>query len=259
MQISVKRGMLTEVRKWFMDYVSSFQEKQRYIALKRAHTLRVCSEISTLGKKLGLNSDELHLAGIIGMLHDVGRFEQYARYHTFIDGRSENHAELGVAIIKRFGILDNCDDVIRDLTIRCVRYHNRASLPSEESEPCLFFSRLLRDADKLDIWKIVTEYYSQEKKSRNRELELDLPDTSGFSDAACEDLMNSRIVNIAHVKNLNDFKLLQIGWVFDINFQPALDVVRKRRYLEKIGEVLPNSDRIDRIFSIIDHYTLHDR
>lgn len=255
--------MLTEVKKWFTDYVSMFHydehQKQQIIDMKIWHTRRVGSEISALGTKLGLNDNELRLAEIIAMLHDVGRFEQYARYHTFVDGRSENHAELGVSILQGAGILDKCDNATRDLIVRSIRYHNRATLPSEESEECLFFSRLIRDADKLDILKVVTEYYSRVEKTRNRAIELDLPDTPGFSEPVCNDLLNRGIVNIEHVNNLNDFKLLQIGWVFDINFQPTLDAVRERRYLEIIRQVLPQSDRINRVFSIIDHYSLHDR
>jgi putative nucleotidyltransferase with HDIG domain len=255
MQIAVGSERVKELKEWFADYVHTFQhsepEKQQNIDMKRWHTLRVCTEISSLGTQLGLNDSELRLAEIIAMLHDIGRFEQYTRYHTFLDRKSENHAELGVAIIMRSGILDRCEDTIRDLIVRSVRYHNRASLPTDESETCLFFSRLLRDADKLDIWKVVTDYYSRKEAQRNGAIELDLPDTPGFSDEVYDDLINKRIVNIEHIRNLNDFKLLQIGWVFDINFQPTLDRVRERRYLKMIGEALPPSERVHNIFSVI--------
>jgi hypothetical protein len=255
-RISVSGERVEELKGWFGDYVHTFQysepERQQNIDMKKWHTLRVCAEISSLGTQLGLNEDELRLAEIIAMLHDVGRFEQYARYHTFVDGRSENHAELSVAIITATGILELFDDAVRDLIVRSVRYHNRASLPSDESETCLFYSRLVRDADKLDIWKVVTDYYSRKDKDRNTAIELDLPDTPGFSEEVYHDLMNRRIVSIGHIKNLNDFKLLQIGWVFDINFRPTLDRVRECRYLEMIREALPPSDRIDGIFGVID-------
>ncbi len=255
MPISVSTEEVKELKEWFADYVHTFQhsepEKQQNIDMKRWHTLRVCAEISSLGTQLGLNDSELRLAEIIALLHDIGRFEQYARYHTFMDGRSENHAELGVAIIMKSGILDRFDNEIRNLIVRSVQYHNRAALPPDEPEPCLFFSKLIRDADKLDIWKVVTDYYSRRETMRNKAIELDLPDTPGFSEEVYHDLINQRIVDIGHIKNLNDFKLLQIGWVFDVNFQPTLDRIRERRYLKMIGEALPPSDRVNRIFSVI--------
>jgi hypothetical protein len=58
-------------------------------------------------------------------------------------------------------------------------------------------------------------------------------------------------VNLEHVKNLNDIKLLQAGWIFDINFQPARDIIGQRRYIEMIREALPASKKIDDIFSIL--------
>ncbi|MBP1748664.1 MAG: metal-dependent phosphohydrolase [Deltaproteobacteria bacterium] len=255
MQIAIDREKLTELKGWFTKYVHTFRcsdpDKQQNIDLKEEHTMRVCKEISTIGKQLGLNGDELRLAEIIALLHDVGRFEQYTRYHTFIDGKSENHAELGVAIIKRSGILNQLDGAVNNLIIRSIQYHNRHSLPDHESEVCLFFSKLLRDADKLDIWKISTDFYLRKEIKRNVVIGLDLPDTSGFSEEVYHDLINKRIVDIKHVKNLNDFKLLQIGWVFDINYQPTLDRIKERRYLDMIRTVLPESKRIEDIFAII--------
>ena len=54
-----------------------------------------------------------------------------------------------------------------------------------------------------------------------------------------------------NVRTLTDFKLLQIGWVFDINFQPTLECVKDRHYLQMIRRVLPASEKIDTIFKII--------
>lgn len=255
MKISITREKLAGLKDWFTDYVHTFKyndpEIQQNIDLKKEHTMRVCKEILNIGKQLGLNDDELRLAEIIALLHDVGRFEQYARYRTFMDRKSENHAELGIKIIKKSGILNQFDDAVKDLIERSIQYHNRLSLPTDESESCLFFSKLLCDADKLDIWKVVTDYYFREERKHNGAIELDLPDTSGFSEAVYQDLINKTIVDIKHVKNLNDFKLLQISWIFDINFKPTLDCVKKRRYLEKIRDVLPKSKEINEIFDVI--------
>jgi putative nucleotidyltransferase with HDIG domain len=255
MLISITKERLTELKDWFTSYVHTFQyiepEIQQNIDLKEDHTMRVCKEILCIGEQLGLNDDELRLAEIIALLHDVGRFEQYARYHTFSDLKSENHAELSVKIIKKFGLLKQFDNAIGDVIMRSIKYHNWPSLPLEETEPCLFYSKLIRDADKLDIWKVVTDYYYRKDPGKNGAIELELPNTQGFSEEVYHDLVNKRIVNIKHIKNLNDFKLLQIGWIFDINFKPTLDCIKERRYLELIRDVLPESKEINEIFDII--------
>ena len=251
-KLSISEKSLIAIKDWFSKYVETFKqgekEIQENIRLKEDHTMRVCKEILTVGRQLGLDDDELRLAEIIALLHDVGRFEQFARYGTFNDGKSENHAELGVRIIEKGGVLDPLDDSIKELVIKPISYHNHVSLPENEDKTCLFYARLLRDADKLDIWKIVTDYYHRENGKKNKGLELELPDTAGFSEKVAEDLKNRKSVRFKNIRNLNDFKLLQAGWIFDINYKPSLDLVRERRYLEKIRAALPQSKAIDEIF-----------
>ncbi|MBN1388112.1 MAG: HD domain-containing protein [Bacteroidales bacterium] len=259
MQIKVSRESLAEIKNWFSDYVDAFKkgdpEIQENIELKEDHTRRVCKEILKIGESLGLTEEELNMAEIIALLHDVGRFEQYARYRTFKDSKSENHAELGVKIIEEKEVLKHLNDDIQDLIIKSIRYHNHPTLPGEERESLLFYSRLLRDADKLDIWKVVTDYYSRQDMKRNTALELELPDSPGYSEEVVRDLKNKKSVHMKNVRNLNDFKLLQAGWVFDINFEPSLEMVKQRRYLEKIREALPETTEIDEIFEFINNNT----
>lgn len=255
MKTSVSAEELTELKDWFINYVHTFEyddpEIQQNIDLKEQHTMRVCEEILCIGRQLGLGGDELRLAEIIALLHDVGRFEQYARYKTFMDRNSENHAELGVKTLERLCVLASLENATKDIILRAISYHNLFSLPQEVTESHLFYAKLIRDADKLDIWRVVTDYYHRRDSKRNEAIELDLPDTSGVSEEVYRALINKSLVKLEHVKNLNDFKLLQIGWVFDINFQPTLECVKARRYLEMIRDVLPASKDIDEIFDII--------
>lgn len=256
--IKITDQCVEELKKWFSTYVEAFKHDNNALTentiLKENHTIRVCNEITDIGKPLGLNSNELRLAEITALFHDIGRFEQYARYQTFVDSKSENHALLSVKVLESNDVLNILDEPQKDLALRIIKYHNRAALPETESETCLFFSKLLRDADKLDIWKVVINYYQQKNSRRNSALELDLPDTAGFSNKVYQDLMNRQIVDIRYVKNLNDFKLLQVGWIFDINFDVTFNAVHSRHYMDMIQAVLPDSEKIQEIFHMIQTY-----
>jgi putative nucleotidyltransferase with HDIG domain len=258
LQIKINEDILEDTKAWFSNYVETFKHNAgdllQNTILKEEHTKRVRQEILMLAEHLELNDDEKCLAEVIALLHDVGRFEQYARYHTFVDKRSKNHAELGIKILRKYGVLNQLDELTRNLIYRTIRYHNRAALPQEETETCLFFTKLLRDADKLDIWKVVTDYYCREDGSRNDALELDLPDTPGISNDVYQDLINKRIVHVQNLRSLNDFKLLQAGWIFDINFESTRQSVLERKYLEKIQTVLPETDEVREIFATIYDY-----
>jgi len=253
MKISITRENLDELNYWFTNYVHTFQnsdsEIQQNIDMKEGHTKRVCKEIVIIGKQLGLNDDEQRLAEIIGLLHDIGRFEQYSRYKTFMDKKSENHAELGIKILAKFDVLKSFDKPVQEIILQAIKHHNRSSLPLGETDRWLFYAKLIRDADKLDILKVVTDYYYQPKI--NRAIELDLPDTPGFSEEVYRDLICKRTVDMKYVRNLNDIKLLQVGWIFDINFQPTIDSIIERRYLDLILGVLPKSKKMDEIFEVV--------
>jgi len=252
------QDILSDLKAWFSDYVETFlsgdSDHRRNIELKVDHTRRVCAEILDVGKSLGLNGEDLCLAEITALFHDIGRFEQYARYGTYRDLVSEDHAVLGVRVLRENRVLERLEPPTTDLLLRTVSYHNRAALPENETERCLYFSRLLRDADKLDIWRVVTDYYTQKNGTRNETIELDLPDKPDISDRVYEDLMSGRLVRVDCLRTLNDFKLLQMGWIFDVNFPRTFQLVLERAYLKIIRDTLPPSKRVMEVFSKVQSY-----
>ncbi len=254
----INNELIQSFRNWFDQYIETFYSSQEDVRenllLKKMHTKRVCGEIIQIGRKLGLNEDALRFSELTALFHDIGRFEQYARYKTFADYKSENHAELGVKILKKHGVLNCLDNSARDLVCRIVSYHNRACLPDKETGRCLFYTKLLRDADKLDIWKVLTDHYFRRSGVSNRAIELELPDTPEISDKVYAAIINKKIVDTHYVRNLNDFKILQIGWIFDVNFKPTLDAVIDRKYIESICSVLPDSAKVHKIKGVVNRY-----
>ena len=98
-------------KKWFLDYVDQFSSPevfiQENIKLKIEHTARVCENILLLAKAEKVGEEGSRLAETIALFHDLGRFEQFMKYRTFKDSESENHALLGVKILKNTGILSH--------------------------------------------------------------------------------------------------------------------------------------------------------
>jgi len=239
------QAILPGLKAWFEDYIRRFSSDdpivQENMDLKTEHTRRVCEAIVNIGGSLDLSREDLCMAEAAALLHDIGRFEQYRRYRTFSDYRSEDHAALGVKVIKANRLLHGLESAMADIIVRVVGYHNRASLPVGEEERCLFFLKLLRDADKVDIWRVVTDYYQNAGHNLNQTIELDLPDRPQVSDSVYKALMNGKLAQMADLKTLNDFKLLQIGWIYDINFPRTFQIVRENGYLEMIRDALPET------------------
>lgn len=248
----MKPGDFKKLLKWFKSYVSGFlaenPDVNDAVRLKEAHTYRVCGNITLLSRKLGLSPEESLLAKTMALFHDLGRFEQYRRYGTFNDRISQNHAELGVAELSRHGVLSACRRSEIDLITCAIAQHNAATLPQGEEDRMLFFMRLLRDADKLDIWNIVCDYYRrrrlQPEEAINKTIELDLPDRPACSPAVVAALYEGRYARMEDLRTLNDFKLLQISWAYDLNFQPSFRMLRKRGYIKQIAASLPAAEEL---------------
>jgi hypothetical protein len=249
----ITENTVSGFRDWFVKYISSFPihdaDMQYCFTLKKQHSLRVCREIIDIGSGIGLDREELLLAESCALFHDIGRFEQYSRYRTFVDGKSENHADLAVKVLRENRALDALDKTPRDILIKAILHHNRLSIPDGEDGNIILFSRLLRDADKLDIFKLVTDYYRNGSAVRNAAMELDLPDTPEVSADIMEGMLEGRLVESRQMKSLNDFKLLKMSWVFDIHFKPSLEAIRDRGYLKIIRDALPSSADVDKVFS----------
>ncbi|MBW2708114.1 MAG: HD domain-containing protein [Deltaproteobacteria bacterium] len=244
---------LPELKNRFEQYVKQFAspdpDVQAVLDLKQAHTRRVCEAILDIGGHEGLSGEELRMAEAAALLHDIGRFEQYRKYKTFSDIRSENHALLGVKVIGENRILEGIDPGKAKVIIRAVECHNRAALPVGENSRGLLFMKLLRDADKVDIWRVVTDYYRNAHRERNQTIELNLPDEPEISDSVCRSLMKGNIVQMTDIRTLNDFKLLQIGWIYDVNFRRTFQIVKEKGYLGQIRGALPeNSIRIAEVY-----------
>lgn len=249
---------LTYFKAWFAEYVAAYYTDDpvhdQTIRLKQKHTERVCKEMVMLGQALQLVEQDMLLAETIALFHDVGRFQQYAVYGTFKDSISENHAELGLKELARHQVLTICSGKEQFLITKAISYHNVRTLPEDEEERCLFFARLLRDADKLDIWRVFIEYYARQDEEPNSTIVLDLPDNQACSPAVIDALHEHRMADLKDMSTLNDFKLLQISWVFDVNFKPSFSAVLERQYVEKIAATLPQTREISKVLTIVQAY-----
>ena len=167
------QNQLDRFKRWFDDYSNRFLGSDEYVnanlKLKQEHTKRTCQEIVLLAEELALDANQVRIAELIALFHDVGRFPQFAEHRTFHDPRSVNHCQLGVDVLNREGILDSLRDEERQWVETAVRYHGCKTLPSELTGLTLLFCKLIRDTDKIDIFRVVLEAYRQYEENPHPE------------------------------------------------------------------------------------------
>jgi len=255
----VKQEQLEKFRVWFDDYVAGFYCADEFInanlKLKEEHSRRTCEEMLYLAGELDLADNQKRIAEVIALFHDIGRFEQFIRYRTYNDGRSVNHCLLGLEVLRETKVLEGVERKERELIEKAIEYHGLKELPRNLDGECLLFSKLIRDADKLDVLYVVTDYYRQYRDNPQEfMLELEFPDEQGYSAEVVEGILRGRQIDYGELRTLNDAKLLQLGWVYDVNFAATLKRIKRRRFLEMLIDFLPETRDIERVREKIFEY-----
>lgn len=264
-----KNGVPPQLCDWFYSYAQSFLQGASECAphtdtpcaqllsavkLKYEHTIRVCEEMALLCDSENLDGRLRAGAMTAALFHDVARFEQFRLYGTFSDRRSVDHAAMAIEITERHNLFSSLVDGDALAVKEAIRYHNAISISPELSEEGTLFCRLLRDADKLDIYKIALDYYIQPGEIRRQTLGGGLADGHSVTPGVCERVLERKIVPYEMIRTLYDFKMIQAGWVFDLNFTHSLRCVRERGYIDAIRKMLDPTPQVTAILNSIEQY-----
>jgi len=255
----MRQRKLKSFKKWFNDYVAGFYGDDKYVnanlKLKEQHSLRVCKEMLYLVKELGLEKEQRLLAETIALFHDVGRFKQFVRYKTYTDHKSIDHSLLGIKVLQETNVLDGLQRNEKQLIRKAIEYHGQKELPGRLDGDCLLFCQLIRDADKLDVYYVVARYCRQYRRNPAKfSLELEFPDKPTYTPAVVEDILKGRRTSYSKLRVLNDMRLLQLGWVYDVNFAATLKRIKKRGFLQEIFGFLPETKEIEKVKETILSY-----
>lgn len=223
---------INKAKKFYKNYISNYNPEEPRIALKIAHIYRTAEEAKRLAEKLNLSEEDLLLAELIGLLHDIGRFEQVKLYNTFIDGISVNHAEYGVKVLFEDGLIRNFieDNQYDEIIKKAILNHNRPKIDNVADERELLHCKIIRDADKLDI------YYALLVEELEATYPLDRYKKEDVSGEVKEEFIKNRIVTHCNVKTCVDLLVGQIAFVFDINYLFSIEKINNEKYLEKLIE-----------------------
>lgn len=248
------------LKQWFTDYVSGFYIADddflnANIQLKECHTHRVCNEMRQLTASLKMDDNDRLIAETIALLHDVGRFRQFQKYRTYKDTISENHCLLALRVLADNRVLADLPDDERDIIEKAIEFHGVKELPVLD-ERTLHFSKLIRDVDKIDIFELLVQNYRLfAEDPDNFPWEVEYADIAECNPDIIEALLNGQLIHYDQIKTMNDAKLLQLGWIFDVYFDHSIKQILDRGYLQAIIDLLPNTDEIKQVAGCVLDYT----
>ncbi|MHB9027795.1 MAG: HD domain-containing protein [Candidatus Latescibacterota bacterium] len=233
------------IRAWLKSYIDRFLAEdgtvKEIVQLKWIHSLWVASHCRDIAEELGWDSHDIAVAELLGLLHDAGRFSQFSEFGTFMDSASVNHGERGVEVVRAAGVLDALAERDRMCILEGIVAHNRRGISPETPPDALPFVKLVRDADKLDIYRIVMERIAAGAYHEHLRSALQIDREGPATPGAVDEILRNETVSNGNIRTMADFGLMQISWVFDINYPSALHRILAQGYIERIARCLPDS------------------
>ena len=231
-----------DAKEIFDKYVDSFDPNTYRLNVKYEHSYRVVKYAEDLAHSLNLNEHDFYLAQVIALFHDVSRFKQGKEYGTFNDLISFDHGDVAAEIMVKEGFIEKLADTEEDknIILKAVKNHNKYKLEEGLTERELFFSKIARDADKIDILdtqkneikdgsdKVSDDVYKyiQSRQLFKRESEIEHDDYSRIC--------------------------MQIAFVFDIYFKRTYEILDEKKILRKKLDLINNAEIESIVNSFID-------
>ena len=211
----------------FINYTNNYIKYGGRIELKIKHTFRVMRLCEKIAIDLDLTDEEINLAKLVGLLHDIGRFEQWKKYETYDDSISLDHANLGVKILKKNNYIREYieEDKYDDIILKSVKYHSKYRLPKTLTRKEKKFVDIIRDADKIDILYLYT--------IGDITLEID----KEFSEKVYQSLLNKEDIDRKELQNKTDRLSVALGFIFDINCKSSVEYLKNKKYCDIIIDI----------------------
>ncbi len=224
----------------FEQYLDHYERKNDKVRLKIVHTYGVMKRSRQIGEGLKLSKEDIELGQLIGLLHDIGRFEQLKRFDSFEPGTMD-HAAFGAEILFAEGMIREFvkEDVWDKIIYTAIKKHSDFKLQGVEDERELLHARMIRDADKLDNCRVKLEDAVETLLG----VSAAEAGSTEITPIVFKQFMKKESIRSETRRTKMDYWISYLAYFFDINYTVSRDIIRKERFAERIIDRIPYSNQ----------------
>ena len=230
----------------FIKYTDTYKEYGDKIDLKIKHSMRVKDNCIEIAKSLNLSEEDIELAGLCGLLHDIGRFAQWQKYRKYDDKNTKmDHGDYGYRVLKKDNYLRkfNRNPKNDNIILKAVKYHNKYEIAKSLTKREKLFTNITRDADKLDLLYLCkVDIFTTEFQSKT------------LNDNVYKSLLEKKLVSKDYIESELDMVGVRLGLIYDLNFKYSYLKVKEENYMNSIVEKqikkTNNNDLINQLTNI---------
>ena len=219
---------IEKAKEEFLKYTENYDLTDGKLKYKQEHSLKVMEVSRQIAQGLQLSEDEIELATLIGLLHDIARFEQYKQYGTFKDLQSIDHGDYALVIlekdIRKYIETDEYDDIIK----KAIKNHNKYKIEEGLNEKEELFAKIVRDADKMDILYESAEVFWKGEEYKVEETKISPNIFEQFKNKV--QIKREKDRRVSYLEEI----VFIIAFIFDINFKTSFEIIKKEDYINKI-------------------------
>ncbi|VGO16720.1 hypothetical protein PDESU_05311 [Pontiella desulfatans] len=239
------RAQLQAVRRHIIDYanrhIARAGEMRHMMELKREHCAFVARNCRDLALANGWGPEDVNTAEALGLLHDIGRFPQLEEYGTFMDAKSINHGLRGWQAIRESNLLEGVEPVLCAALLDGVLHHNARTVPEHLPEAHYRWINLIRDADRLDIYRIVHDAIINDKLGEHPEIGMGLTLEGDPSPGLAERILAGDHPAYTDLNCFADFLLLILSWVNQMGYPATRTIIHERGIIDQFSAHLPTN------------------
>ncbi|MDD2376739.1 MAG: HD domain-containing protein [Clostridia bacterium] len=217
---------IDRIRDTFDNFIKDYDKTNHMIDMKYKHAIDVANNALNIARSIGLDEEGRYLAYIVGILHDIGKFEQVKLYKTLDDTNTVDHVNYGCDILKngliRQFINENKYD---EIIIKTIQNHNKFCIDSSFSDDEKLYCSILRDSDKLDVFKRLSEGQFEDNYNVTKDMIIS-PEIS-------LQINKKHPIEFSLGNNNLDKVLLRLSMIYDINYAYTLKTIKQNDYLNK--------------------------
>ena len=216
----------------FMKYVSGYDITNPNIDRKIYHSLRVMEYCKNIAESLNFNKEEIDLAILIGLLHDIARFEQYTLHQTFSDYKSGfDHGNIAVEILEKDNFIRKFikDGKYDEIIKVSIKNHNKFEIEEGLDDKAEVYCKIIRDADKLDIfYEAIEMFWSTDEETQDIETGIVSEEYLNYV------IKENPILRDGKKRSKLDAVIFVITLIFNLNFKYSFKYLLENKIVEKI-------------------------
>ena len=231
---------------------SNTESEHLHLYRKKYHSIRVKECAIKISNMLKFTKYEMQLMELIALFHDIGRFEQFRKYNTYVDSKSENHGILGAKILRDNKVFSTLPYEDIELILKCIELHNVKDLPNNLDKKIYKFVTVLRDADKIDWLYACANIIPNIPKREQKTFFCDNEKEHGIKEEIVKDIILCKSIDKRLLNTQDEVRAFGLGYITSgLVYKESINIIKQENILDKIYNQMEKNKQSEEIYNFI--------